>query len=397
MASQSGQQRTYSERPNLDMADFEDRREFVLKRVDENLDRYRTTFPSPETGPDMVYDEWDANDWTPSFWTGMLWLAYDHTGDKEYRKVAEGHLDAYEERLQNTEHEMEGTLTHDIGFLYSLSAVAQYRLTRSERARQVGLFAADRLVDRFHEAPGILQAWGDHRDPDDVEYGSTIVDSIMNLPLLYWASEETGYDRYRTIANTHAEQLGKHLVRDDYSTYHVYKFDVETGEPIKHRAERGANYDAESCWARGQTWAMYGFPLAYRYTGNESFLEIGRNVTEYYLDQLLDDHVPRWDFGAPEDHICDSSAAAIAASGLVELTSCLPAGDPDHHRYLNASLTMLDSLSQKYTTEGEDSEAVLREAQYAHNLDDPNNAVIWGDYFYYEALTRATQDWESYW
>ncbi|MFC7192805.1 glycoside hydrolase family 88 protein [Halocatena marina] len=397
MASQREQQQSYSERPDLDVPDFEERCEFVLERIDNNIDKYRTSFPSSATGPEMDYDEWDVTDWTPSFWTGMLWLAYEHTGDEKYREVAEGHLDAYEDRLENTEHIMEGTLTHDIGFLYSLSAVAQYRLTGNERARQVGLFATDRLVDRFHDAPGIIQAWGDHRDPDDVEYGSTIVDSIMNLPLLYWASEETGYDRYRTIADIHAEQLAEHFVRDDYSTYHVYKFDVETGEPIRHRAERGANYDSESCWARGQAWAVYGFPLAYRYSGNEAFREMGRNVTEYYLNNLPEDHVPRWDFGAPEDHIRDSSSAAIAASGLIELASCLPAGDPDRQRYLNASLAMLDSLGQNYTTKGADSEALLREAKYANDPDDPNNAAIFGDYYYYEALTRVTRDWESYW
>ncbi|WP_248517972.1 glycoside hydrolase family 88 protein [Salinarchaeum laminariae] len=387
--------------------EFDDGRSFALDRVSDNLDSFHDQFPSADTGADLTYDAWPAEDWTPSFWTGLCWLAYDITGDDVYRDVASGHLDQYESRItgelevddDSFAGNTQGVLTHDLGFLYSLSAVAQYRRTGDERARQIALRAADYLADRYHDTAGIIQAWGDHTDPADEHYGETIVDCMLNLPLLFWASEETGYDRYAAIATNHAEQTAAHLVRDDGSVHHAFEFDVETGEPVGHRPNHGAEYGDDSCWARGQAWAIYGFALAYRYTGNADFLDTARHATAYYVDNLATDFVPRWDFDAPETHMRDTSAGAIAACGLTELASHLPVADPERHECEQLALATLASLGDNYATDGEDSNALLTESWYASSdeVDQHENATIWGDYFYLEGLARATTDWEPYW
>lgn len=382
-------------------------REFAINRIESNIERFGERFPSADTGPNLQYSDWPAEDWTPSFWTGMCWLAYELTADDIYREVAEGHLDQFEDRvsghLEVTEDfggHVQGMLTHDLGFLYTLSAVSQHQLTKDERARQIALRAADHLSDRYHDKPGIIQAWGDHRDPNDEHYGETIIDCMMNLPLLFWAADETGYNRYRDIAVTHAEQTSKHLIRENSSVCHVYKFDVATGEAVGHRHDQGAGYGPDSCWARGQAWAIYGYAIAYKYTGRDVFLQTSLDLANYYLDNVPEDLIPRWDFSAPENHMRDTSAGAIAACGLMELATHLPVAHTDREQFNSTALYTLASLGENYATVEDDSNALLTESWYGSvvdKVDEPDNATIWGDYFYLEGLTRATTDWTPYW
>lgn len=398
---------SHSDIPDLSEDSFKEMREFAINRVEGNVDSFRDRFPSSDTGPSLQYRDWPVEDWTPSFWTGMCWLTYELTDKEIYREVSEGHLDQFEDRVaghlevtEDFDGHVQGTLTHDLGFLYTLSAVTQHQLTGDDRARQIALRAADHLSDRYHDGPGIIQAWGDHRDPSDDHYGDTIIDCMMNLPLLFWAAEEAGYDRYREIAETHAEQTAKHLIRENFSVCHVFKFDVETGEPIGHRDDQGADYGPGSCWARGQAWAIYGYAMAYEYTGRDAFLQIGRDLADHYLENVSEDLVPRWDFSAPEDHMHDTSAGAIAACGLMELATHLPVADADRERFNSTAVGTLASLGEHYTTLGRDSNALLTESWYTSVVDEvdtPDNATIWGDYFYLEGLARVTTDWTPYW
>jgi unsaturated chondroitin disaccharide hydrolase len=401
---------TPSERPDtLDVGSFQSLRDYPLDIVDRNLEKYTDAFPSPETGPDLHYEAWPVEDWTPSFWTGLCWLAAELTGEERYREVAQSHLEHFRARIEGTvdafdvreDPQQYGLMTHDLGFLYSLSAVAQYRLTGAPEARQLGLRAAERLADRYLPSVGIIQAWGDHTDPSDPHYGETIVDCMMNLPLLFWAAEETGYDRYRDIATRHATQTARHIVRDEGSTHHTFTFDPDRGVAVGHEAGTGAQHGPDTCWARGQAWAIYGFALAYRYTGEESFRDTSQDLAAYYLEHVEADMVPRWDFGAPASHMGDTSAAAIAACGLFELCEALPMAAPERARYREAALETLATLGEEYTTADRDSNAILTESFYVtvegQEDDPPSNATIWGDYFYLEGLTRATTDWESYW
>jgi unsaturated chondroitin disaccharide hydrolase len=384
----------YAERPDVDTDLFVDAAAFVRQRVEGNCERYAEQFPTGESA-DLVYGETDAGGWTASFWTGMVWLAYERTGEERYREAARRSLDLLAEHLRAGERPPQ---THDLGFLYSLSAVAGFELTGETEAAEVALEAADALADRFWEAPGIIQAWGDPTDPDQRPWsqGRAIVDTMMNLPLLFWASEYTGEERYRQIATTHARTTAEYIVREDCSTFHTYKFDTETGDPIAGETRQG--YADDSCWTRGQAWAIYGFALCARYTGAEEFRAVARDVADHYLARVEDDHVPRWDFDAPAgDTVRDSSAAAIAACGLAELSERVPAGDPGRQRYENAALATLSSLSADYTTAGMDSNGVLHSATANRNKDSYEECCLWGDYFYYEGLMRATADWPPYW
>lgn len=391
IARESLDDQAYDSRPDVSREYFEDQIDDVLARIDQNIEEFGDSFPS-SASEDLQYQHVDGmTGWTPSFWTGMLWLAYEVTGDDVYRQTAERHLDTFERRLEEG-----GTETHDLGFLYTLGAVAAYNATGNERARDVALSAADRLTDRYLPDAGILQAWGP-MDESHEHSGRMIVDTMMNLPLLYWASEQTGDDSYRRIAEEHADTTVESLVRPDASTFHTYRFDVETGDPIAGETHQG--YSDESTWTRGQAWAMYGFALTDSYLATGEFTDLSAKASNYFLNRLPDDHVPRWDFDAPADDTDrDSSAAAIAVCALDELTSVLPIADEDHHRYPNAALAMLQSLSENYLTDPDTSNGVLDHGVYGKpGGDGVDECCIWGDYFYLEGLVRVTSNWDRYW
>jgi unsaturated chondroitin disaccharide hydrolase len=219
---------------------------------------------------------------------------------------------------------------------------------------------------------------------------------MMNLPLLYRASTHTGYDHYRSVAATHTATTAEYAIREDGSTAHGIAFDVETGAfegQCTHQS-----YSDGSCWSRGQAWTIYGMGLSYRHTGRDEFLGAAQDTAEYYLEEVPADWVPPWDFDAEEgvDDL-DSSAAAIAACGFLELASHLPQTDPDRRQYETAGLATLESLSESYTTEGESSNGILTHGAYNRNDGEYDQCTIWGDYFFLESLVRATRNWTPWW
>ena len=363
----------------------------ILTKIDANLEPFTSKFPAPASERN-VYPAIDNTQWTSSFWTGMLWLAYEVTGAAKYRRVAEIHLDNFQQRL-DTKLRID---THDLGFLYTLSCVAADRLTGNAAARRTALQAADHLLTRYFEKAGIIQAWGDSNDP--AMRGRMIVDCLMNLPLLYWASQMTGDRRYADAAYRHAQQTANYIVRPDASTYHTFYMDVITGEPKFGKTHQG--YADDSCWARGQAWALYGFPLSYAYTGDEQFISLAKKLAHYFLNRLPDDTVCYWDLiftaGLEER---DSSAAAIAACGLLELAKQLPLTDPTKAAYEQAAGQIIASLAERYTTVNYPAaNGVLRHAVYNKPAGvGVDECCIWGDYFYFEALVRLSRVWKMYW
>jgi unsaturated chondroitin disaccharide hydrolase len=367
----------------------------ALETVDRNLVTFAEVYPDDATAHGHYparrarknYPPGSHTGWTTGFWPGMLWLAYELTGSEHYRAAGETQVERFADRLErkiDVDH-------HDIGFLYSLSCVAAYRLTGSDLARQTALKAADQLMSRFLDAPGVLQAWGALDDPD--QRGRTIVDSLMNLPLLYWASEQTGNRRFADAGARHTEQLLRYVVRPDGSTYHTYYFDPESGEPCFGRTHQG--HADESTWSRGQAWAVYGFPLSYRYTRDERFLRAGERVADVFLAHTPADGVAYWDFtfGDGSGEPKDSSASAIAACGLLELGT---------HHYRETAASIVRALSATCATRSSDpsrSNALLRHGTQNRNTNagvDEGN--LWGDYFYLEALTRLSRpNWTPYW
>lgn len=366
--------------------------QFALKQIDRNLAAFEGAFPAGASHG-LVYASTGNVDWTTGFWNGILWLAYELTQDKKYRKAALSLLDSFDRRIR----ERIETDTHDLGFLYTLSAVAAYRLTGNADAKRMALEAADLLAERYLQAAGIIQAWGDLRDPD--QSGRMIIDCLMNLPLLYWAASETGKSRYADMAYHHAKQSAAYLVRPDASTYHTFYMDPVTGTPRYGNTHQG--YADDSCWARGQAWGIYGFMLSYRYTGDPAFIETSKVLTDYFLSHLPQDGIAYWDlvFKEGNEQERDSSSAAIAVCGMLELAKQLPLLDPDRTRYEKAACAILESLGQGYTTkEHPESNGILKHGVYnkprGMGIDECN---IWGDYFYLEALVRLSKAWRPYW
>lgn len=381
----------YGQRPQMDKKFVEDAIGFVLKKIDENLGTFVQKFPAPAS-KNQVYEAIENVDWTASFWTGMVWLAYELTGEDKYKDLAKIHVQSFKKRMD----EKIAVDHHDLGFLYSLSCVADYKLTGDEAAAETALNAAKQLTTRYVDKAGIIQAWGSMKDPE--QRGRMIIDCCMNLPLLYWASEMTGDDSYYKMAYSHVKQAEKYIVREDASTFHTYYMDTETGAPRFGRTAQG--FSDESCWSRGQAWGIYGFPLSYIYTGDTELLDMTKKLANYFLNRLPEDQVSYWDLlftSGNEER--DSSAAAIAACGLLETAKHLPLTDPYRTLYENAALMMIKSLAENYTTaERPDSNGVLLHAVYSKpGKAGVDECCIWGDYFYFEALVRILKDWKLYW
>lgn len=368
----------------------------ALKKIDENTKTFINLFPRP-CSTNYVYPgilnggEWD--DWTSGFWTGMLWLAYEITGEERYRKTASFQIKSYDERITNKV----AVNHHDLGFLYTPSVVAGYKITGNERAKQAGLKAANHLLGRYKEKGEFIQAWGDLNDPTAYRL---IIDCNLNVPLLFWASEVTGDQKYREIATKHINTAAKVVVREDSSTHHTFYFDPETGNPVKGVTAQGAGDD--SAWARGQAWGVYGFPLAYSYLKDEKFVDLFKRVTNYFLNHLPSDNICYWDlvFDENSGEERDTSAAAIVVCGMLEMIKYLPDSDPDKKIYQNAVNAIMKSLITKYTTKNiEYSNGLLTEAVYSKpNGSGVDECCIWGDYFYMEALVRIMKpEWKKYW
>lgn len=365
--------------------------EQCIKRIEKNMDKFMEMYPTPATF-DNKYKTIDNIEWTTGFWTGMLWLAYEYTNDQKFKSLADKNVDSFKYRIDNkieVDH-------HDMGFLYSLSCVASYKLTGNENAKEAAIKAADQLIGRYQETGQFIQAWGELGAKDNYRL---IIDCLLNIPLLYWAHSVTGEKKYYDIAFKHYTTSCNNVVRDDASAFHTFYFDNETGKPLKGVTRQG--YSDDSSWARGQAWGVYGLPLNYRYTKNEECFRLYKGVTNYFLNRLPEDNVCFWDliFNDGDDQSRDSSAAAIAVCGMHEMNKYLPEVDEDKDTYKYAMHTILKSLIDKYATKEEDDvDTLLLHGVYSwHSGKGVDEGNIWGDYFYLEALIRFYKDWELYW
>lgn len=380
--------RYFSPQPGLDRAWLDGAIGDVLIRLDAMLPRFTATFPSASATRGR-YESVEKVDWTEGFWTGMLWLAWEVTGDDKYRGVAESLLDSFEERLDK----QIKVDTHDLGFLYLLSCVNAWKLTGNLRARELALRAAELLYRRFNATAGVIQAWGDLNDP--ARQGRMIIDCNLNVPLLFWAANETGNQQWREAACRHLAQAARYLVRDDASTFHTFYMDIHNGKPLRGDTHQG--FSDSSCWSRGQAWGIYGFALGYTHTGDAWQPELSRRLAHYFLNRLPEDFVCYWDliFTARDNQHRDTSAAAIATCGLAELLKLLPLTDPLRPAYSNAIELMMRSLHERYLAHTQDG--LLREGVYNFGrnmgINEPN---LWGDYFYFEALVRLSRVWTPY-
>lgn len=363
----------------------------VVAQTRRNMDYIKDRFPYPSAKGGR-YEVIDNIEWTDGFWTGLVWLCYEYTGDEAFRQQAERNVESFLKRVEKRielDH-------HDLGFLYSLSCVAGYKLTGSEHAKRAGILAADKLMERFRETGGFIQAWG---ELGAKEHYRLIIDCLLNIPLLYWASEVTGDKRYGEAARRHYVTACNNVIRDDASAFHTFYFDPETGEPVRGVTRQG--FSDDSAWARGQAWGMYGIPLNYRYTRDESAFNLFAGMTNYFLNRLPEDDVCYWDliFGDGSGQSRDSSAAAVAVCGIHEMEKYLPETDPDKETYKYAMHRILRSLMEHYTNpDMKEGSPILLHGVYSwHSGKGVDEGNIWGDYYYMEALMRFYKDWNLYW
>ncbi|WP_320972374.1 glycoside hydrolase family 88 protein [Enterocloster bolteae] len=363
----------------------------VADQVRCNMEYFGTRFPSSATR-NQTYGVIDNIEWTDGFWTGLLWLCYEYTGDDAFKNLALKNVDSFLNRVEKRielDH-------HDLGFLYSLSCVAGYKLTGSAEGQRAGLLAADKLMERFQEKGGFIQAWGELGARDNYRL---IIDCLLNIPLLHWAFLETGKPVYRNAAMRHYEAACNNVIRDDASAYHTFYFDPETGEPLKGVTRQG--YSDDSAWARGQAWGIYGIPLNYRYVKDDSAFNLFKGMTNYFLNRLPEDEVCYWDliFTDGSNQSRDSSAAAIGVCGIHEMLKYLPEVESDKNTYRHAMHCILRSLMERYTApEIKPGNPVLLHGVYSwHSGKGVDEGNIWGDYYYMEALMRFYKDWNLYW
>lgn len=360
----------------------------IEEKLRRAADLYTDHYPHVSTipGEGLRYTPEENSIWTCSFFPGMMALAYDRTGDEAFLAHAEDYLASFENRLDTCT-----GISHDLGFLYTLTGVALYKLTGNRRARAMALKAADMLAARYCERGRYIQAWGKFGVGNP--YVKIIVDTMLNLPLLFWAGEETGDKRYTEIATAHAHTCADYLVRDDFTSFHTYLMDPVTGKAVEGRTHQGFHDD--STWARGQAWVVTGFALAYAHTKEPRFLQVSQKAAEVFIENLPADFVPYWDFSFNDrvPDLRDSSAASIFTCGLLELADQV--GGEAAGRYRAVARTVVRSLYDHYFLHDPDRLGLLTDAIY-HRVHGPT-CTIWGDYFFYETLVRLQKDWQRFW
>jgi len=330
------------------------------------------------TMPDGSWKTSEASEWTSGFFPGALWYMHEYTSDPVFKSAAERWTAGITGQQFNSG-------THDVGFMVFNSFGNGNRLFPSEPYKKVILQAAQTLATRFNPTIGCIKSW-DNRKWDY----PVIIDNMMNLELLFWAAENGGPSRLKEIAIKHAETTMNNHFRLDGSTYHVLGYDTTNGKVKVRNTHQG--YADESVWARGQAWAIYGYTMTYRFTKDPRFLETAQRAADYFISHLPSDHVPYWDFLAPEipNEPRDVSAAAIASSALFELSRYVE-GNPLRVKYLGAAKKILGSLcSAPYLAEGTNSQAVLNHSVGNRPAQsEVDVSIIYADYYFIEAMLRC--------
>lgn len=344
-------------------------------------------FPYTVKDNRMVAFESDENYdwWTNGFYPGILWELFLQSGKNEYQALAEH----YENLLDKPLHSYEG-LHHDVGFMWLTSAIANYRITGNKESKIRGLMAASVLASRYNIEGNFIRAWNGEGNT-----GWAIIDSMMNLPILYWASEETKDPRFTYIAKRHADKVMENFIREDGSVRHIVSFDIKDGHMVEEF--EGQGYSVGSAWTRGQSWAIYGFVLNYLHTKDERYLMASKRVAHYFLANMSvwEDGVPPCDFRAPKEPIYkDTTAGAIAACGLLEISKVV--AEHEKEFYYKGAIRILKGIETHYINWSFDSDALVEYGTERYGKGT-NMPIIYGDYYFIEALMKIKGNDKLFW
>lgn len=320
-----------------------------------------------------------SDEWCSGFWPGILWYDYEHSRDPKTLEAAK----RFTESLGFLSEQP--AFDHDLGFLVFCSYGNGYRLTGDKKYRDVILATADTLATLYNPKVGTILSW-----PRNVELlggHNTIMDNMMNLEMLFWAAKNGGDKKLYDIAVSHADTTMRYHFRPDATCYHVAVYNPETGNFIKGMTHQG--HDDDSMWARGQAWAIYGYTMVYRETGEQRFLDFAQKTADVYLDRLPKDMIPYWDFDDPKipEAPKDASAAAVVASALLELQGYCPGAKGEG--YTKAAKKMLASLSSDNFRSAKNRQSFLDHSTGHYPAgSEIDYSIIYADYYYIEALSR---------
>lgn len=365
----------------------------AIEKLEKMLPEWSDSFAGTSS-VDFKYEHGSNNNWECGMQTGVWWLAYELSGNPKFKDTAMRQMATYEERYE----QKIGFGDHDVGFVYSPSCVAAYKVTGDEKVKELLLKAADYYYRTGYTREGgfILRIW----EAQDKPFGCrTMMDTLMNAPFLFWAGEETGRLEYTAAALSQNRITEQYLIREDGSSFHHYQFEPGTFKPVRGLTLQG--YSDDSCWSRGHSWGVYGFPIAYSYTKESFLLEVHRDITYYMLNHLPEDLIPYWDYTFTEgDQPRDSSAAVISICGMHEMCKYLPDSAPQKQVFENAAAAMLEAVIDQCTGDiGREYDGLICHVTHAlpqkKGIDE---CAIYGDYFYLEALMRfKNPNWNRYW
>ena len=358
--------------------------EEIFAKLDKKLSRTAVTSRNkiPYTTKDGVHDDRSGNPhgWVNGFWGGLMWLMYEATKNEDYKLTA---LKS-EEFMDKAFAEMD-QFYHDVGFMWHILAGANYKLTGDMAARNKDILCAMTLMSRYNIDGNFIRSWNGkwQGQPND---SWTIIDCMMNIPILYWASEQIGDDRFKSIAIRYADMAMRDHVRPDGSVNHIVVHDMKKPDTvIETRAGQG--YAVGSCWSRGASWALYGFILSYIYTKEEKYLDTAKKVAHYFITNLeLNDWKPLCDFRSPEEPVFyDSTAGAIAACGMIEIAKNVP--EYEKNIYISAAMKLMKSLEKNFCNWDENEDSILQMGTEMYNKG-VHKPIIYGDYFFTEAILK---------
>ena len=354
--------------------------DFSEAQVAATIERTGDYFPIYTTAGRWHHDGPLWTDWTGGFFAGLMWQFFKRSGSVTWRQRAE-HFSGL---LEHRQHDRD---VHDLGFIFLNTYRPWLELTADERLRGVLIQTGRTLALRFREQGQYLCSFiGPH---------SLFIDVMMNVPIIFYAARETHDENLKRVATAHCRTTRDTLVRPDGSTAHEGTFDTDTGRFLRQSTHQGLRHD--SAWARGLAWSLYGYSQVYGLTGDEEFLAVAERNADYWITRLPKDHVPYWDFAAdlsaplPWGPQKDASAAAIAASGLLDLERQTRSLDRAV-AYRQTALAMLDALAgpQYLADTTPHWEGIVKHGVYhtAKNLG-VDESVMWGDYFFVEALMKV--------
>ena len=319
--------------------------------------------------------------WTNGFWGGMMWLMYEATGNEEYRKTAERSEELLDDALRQYK-----ALHHDVGFMWHLTSGANYRLTGNEASAVRNFFAATTLFSRYNIDGDFIRAWN-----GEAQAGYSIIDCLMNIPLLYWATDEIGDDRFKKIAMRHMEMAMRDHIRPDGSVNHIVNHEVD--KVGVQNILGGQGYDETSCWSRGLAWAVYGSVLSYIHAGKEEYLEAAKRTATYFIEHCKKtDYLPVVDFTAPETPVYyDSTAGVCAACGMLEIAKYV--SEEEAKYYTEEAINILKACDEHFCNYEEDEDALVLMGTERYPHTDAGRRglhipIIYGDFFFVEALCK---------